>query len=182
MALYEYERFDGTVISGLTLEQALEEEKKDKVLQQQQTADASLGPQISAGIHAYESSKGPQQPMQTLGNDSSSPMSALGSPGPSQNTNHAPNTTGRVLVKTGLWIRLTMLLSNSRQRHHPRLKVPRQVILSFPAYREWWGYVADGSTWGKPKPVSHTGSRNKAEGNGRTHAAAIERYPGRDCK
>lgn len=97
--LFDYEADDGTVYEGLSLNAALllkqkdDDKKKERELQQQQQgSDAKLGPQIAAGIHSYEAqqqqtSKGPQQPMQALGQDNaSSPMSAMGSPGPSQNT------------------------------------------------------------------------------------------------
>lgn len=103
--LYDYEADDGTVYEGLSIVDALklkqedeERAKRQKELQEQQASDAKLGPQIAAGIHAYEAqqqqnSKGPQQPFQAMGNTSSSPMSAMSSSGPSQNTNPAPNVT-----------------------------------------------------------------------------------------
>lgn len=67
LELYAYEKDDGTVLTGLTLEQANREEEKERLEREQREMDAKLGPQISAGIHNYEARKlqGQGQPVQS---------------------------------------------------------------------------------------------------------------------
>lgn len=79
--LYDYEAHDGTMYEGLSITEALKLKQQDEDRKKEMATEAQLGPQISAGIRAFESMQSQKVPMGGMASGSPAPAA---SPAPAQ--------------------------------------------------------------------------------------------------